>query len=165
MICPQCDSIQFRKACSRFPTGVTVTTLMGKDREPHGITVSSFTSVSLDPPLVLICIDHRSQMLRHLEIGQCFGINVLGEHQQELSHRFSGAWEERFNGVEWYPGNTGAPLLFDVPAVFECRVSGRIPAGDHMVVIGEVLHVTSSEQSPLAYHNSSYSKIVGAFGR
>lgn len=161
MSCPQYDSIQFRKACSRFPTGVTVTTLIGTDGRPHGITVSSFTSVSLSPPMVLVCIDHRSQMLSHLAVGQCFGINVLGEHQQELSRHFSGVWRERFNGVPWYPGNTGAPLFFDVPAVFECRVSRMVPAGDHMVVIGHVLHVTSSEHSPLAYHNSSYSRIIG----
>lgn len=112
--------------------------------------------------MVLVCIDHRSQMLPHLAVDQYFGINVLGERQQELSRHFSGAWGERFRGVKWYPGHTGVPLLFDVPAGFECRVSEIVPAGDHMVVIGHVLHVTSSEHSPLAYHNSSYGRIAEA---
>lgn len=156
----QCDALQFRKACSRFPTGVTVTTLMGSDSKPYGITVSSFTSVSLTPPMILVCIDHRSQMLPHLAVDRCFGINVLSEQQQELSRRFSGSWGERFNGVKWYPGKTGVPLLFDVPAVFECMVSATLPAGDHMVVIGQVLHAEYSEHSPLAYLNSSYGKIA-----
>lgn len=156
----QCDSRQFRRACGRFPTGVTVTTLLGVDGEPLGITVSSFASVSLTPPMVLVCIDHRSQMVPHFAVERCFGINVLSEDQQELSIRFSGTWGERFRGVKWYPGYTGVPLLFDVPAVFECRVSEILPAGDHIIVIGRVLHVDSSEHSPLTYINSSYGSII-----
>ena len=154
------DLAQFRKACSKFPTGVTVTTVFGADGMPHGITISSFTSVSLDPPLVLICIDHRSHMLNHLKLDDCFGINILSAHQQELSSKFAKKWSDRFKDVAWYPGETGVPLLFDVSASFECRAVEFVPVGDHEVVIGRVLHMHSSDLGPLAYVNSSFANLL-----
>jgi flavin reductase (DIM6/NTAB) family NADH-FMN oxidoreductase RutF len=159
MTCTCPDLQHFRNACSRFPTGVTITTVFGDDEEPHGVTLTSFTSLSLQPPLVLICIDHRSQMLKHLERGRYFGINVLSDAQEELSIRFSKNWLDRFPGLNWYRGRTGVPLLFDVSATFECATAEMIPAGDHMIIIGRVLHVSSSEILPLMYVNRSYNKL------
>jgi flavin reductase (DIM6/NTAB) family NADH-FMN oxidoreductase RutF len=139
---------------------VTITTVLGADGRPHGITVSSFTSVSLDPPLVLVCIDHRSQMLNHLKVNQPFGINVLSDQQQDLSVQFSQRWNDRFADVRWYYGCQDVPLLFDVPAAFACRTTVMMPAGDHVVVIGLVLHVQSNEKWPLTYINSTYGQLV-----
>ncbi len=156
----ECNARDFRVACSRFPTGVTVTTLMGTDGQPHGVTLNSFTSVSLTPPLVLVCIDHRSPIICHLRRDGPFAINILGAHQQELSIQFSRQWEERFTGVPWHPGATGAPILFDVPAVFECTLTEMITAGDHEMVLGRVLHVLSTERVPLAYLNSRYGQVL-----
>jgi flavin reductase (DIM6/NTAB) family NADH-FMN oxidoreductase RutF len=154
------DHAQFRIACSKFPTGVTVTTVCAADGTPHGITVSSFTSVSLEPPLVLICIDYRSQMMHHLGADGYFGINILSAHQQDLSTKFAKNWNDRFKDVSWYPGATGVPLLSDVAASFECKAIELLPAGDHAVVIGEVLHIHTSGHGPLAYVNSSYTTLV-----
>jgi|SRR5579864_185337 len=152
-------SKQFRSACSKFPTGVTVTTVLGADKEPYGITLNSFTSVSLDPPLVLVCIDHRSQILSHFFMGQHFGVNILSEHQRELSVRFAGHWKERFSNVSWFPGVTGVPLLFHAAGFLECQITKLEPAGDHLVVMGSVVNVVSTELAPLAYFNSCYGKI------
>lgn len=154
------DLARFRKACSKFPTGVTVTTVCGSDGMPYGITVSSFTSVSLEPPLVLICIDYRSQMLNHLKVDDYFGVNILSVHQRELSSKFAKHWSDRFKDVAWYPGETGVPLLFDICASFECQAVEFVPAGDHAVVIGRVLHINSSDLGPLAYVNSSFTSLV-----
>jgi flavin reductase (DIM6/NTAB) family NADH-FMN oxidoreductase RutF len=98
-------------------------------------------------------------MLKHLRIERSFAINVLGEEQEALSIRFSKNWCDRFPGVNWYRGRTGVPLLFDVPAIFECTTAEMIPGGDHMVIIGRVLHVSFTEISPLMYVNRSYNKI------
>lgn len=155
-----CDADHFRRACGKFPTGVTVTTAVGDDGQPHGITLNSFVSVSLGPPMVLVCIDSRSQMMQYMVAGRYFGINILNDRQQDLSIRFSRSWEERFANVNWYLGLTGAPLLFDVPAVFECRVESVTSAGDHCIILGRVLHASSSDQPPLAYMNRSYGTIT-----
>jgi len=109
--------------------------------------------------MVLVCIDHRCQMLKHLQLDRCFGINVLSDRQEDLSIRFSKNWDDRFAGVNWYRGRTGVPLLFEVPAIFECTTAKMIPGGDHMVVIGRVLQVSFTEISPLMYVNRSYNKI------
>jgi len=151
-------SEQFRKACGRFPTGVTVTTTLGDDGTPHGITVSSFTSVSLDPPLVLVCIDLRSQMTEHLKMDRPFAINILGDHQQHLSVQFSKRLKDRFDNVPWYPGCNGVPLLSDVPAAFECRVTRMIDAGDHRMILGLVQHISFGAKRPLTYVNSAYQR-------
>lgn len=151
---------QFRRVCGCFPTGVTVTTLIGTDDEPHGITVSSFTSVSLDPLLVLICIDRRSQIVQHLDVGCPLAINVLSSNQHEISIRFSKRWENRFAGIAWYPGTTGAPLLYNTSAALECRLQQIIEAGDHLIVIGFVVAGFSTDRSPLIYLRSSYNNVA-----
>jgi flavin reductase (DIM6/NTAB) family NADH-FMN oxidoreductase RutF len=153
------DQTEFRTACSKFPTGVTITTVLGQDGCPYGITISSFASVSLAPPLLLICIDRRSSILQHLAVGSYFAVNVLSEEQHSFSLQFSCNWSQRFAGVPWYSGNTGAPLISDVPAAFECRAIEQIPAGDHFVFIGEVLHVVSRELLPLTYVGRRYAQI------
>jgi flavin reductase (DIM6/NTAB) family NADH-FMN oxidoreductase RutF len=159
MNCADLTPTEFRAACSMFPSGVTVTTLCDRNGEPLGITVSSFTSVSLTPPLVLVCIDHRSSVLRALIVGSFFGVNVLSESQEKLSVQFSRACAKRFVDVRWYPGETGVPLFSNVSAAFECRAIERIAAGDHLIVIGEVLRTLCGPESPLAYVNSRYASI------
>ncbi len=153
------SSEHLRQACGSFPTGVTVTTCIGDDQEPHGITVNSFTSVSLDPPLVLVCIDRRSQMVRHLSPQRRFAVNVLSAGQEALSARFAATWRRRFEGVAWYPGLTGAPLLDGVAAGLECVVLDVHPAGDHVIVLGQVFRTFASEQSPLVYVRRRYGTV------
>lgn len=160
-LCPdRCEAEDFKRACSRFPTGVTATTLTDSEGVPRGMTVSSFTSVSLTPPLVLVCIDRRSRLLDHLKPGCYFGINVLSENQQDLSVRLSRNWTEQFRRVSWYPGRTGAPLLHGVAAVFECQAQEPAFAGDHIVVFGHVLYASCFDIPPLIYSNSSYGRLA-----
>ena len=156
---PAIEQQLFRRACSKFATGITVATLLDAGGVPQGMTANSFTSVSLDPPMMLFCVERKTSFLNHLTAGTQFAINVLNEDQMELSACFARSGEERFDGVEWSPGETGAPILPGVLASLECAVSGMVDAGDHIVVIGEVSHATWREGQPLLYFNSGYQSL------
>jgi flavin reductase (DIM6/NTAB) family NADH-FMN oxidoreductase RutF len=153
------DRNQFCRACGRFATGITIVTSLGPEGEPHGMTANSFTSVSLAPPLVLVCVDHGCKVLGHFRRGEYFGINVLKEGQQELSAHFARGGHDRFNGVKWHGGETGVPLLPDALAAMECALTKTVDAGDHTILIGEVLHVKIREGRPLVYFSSTYRKL------
>jgi len=120
------------------------------------MTANSFTSVSLAPPLVLVCVDHRARILEHFRKSPHFGINVLSASQRSLSDQFASRGYDRFEGVEWSPGETGVPLLADVLATLECACVNIITAGDHDILIGEVLHSTCREGEPLLFFASQY---------
>ncbi len=146
----------FRRACGKFTTGVAVATVLGPDGTPHGLTVNSFTSVSCTPPLVLICIDHRSTVLPYLRRSRFYGINVLREEQVDISQRFAFRSEDRFDGLEWAGGETGVPLLEHAMASLECRLHQTHEAGDHAVLIGEVVSARVNEGKPLLYFGGAY---------
>jgi flavin reductase (DIM6/NTAB) family NADH-FMN oxidoreductase RutF len=146
----------FRRVCSKYATGVTVLTVLDSSGAPHGMTVNSFTSVSLSPPLILVCLDRQTSILGHFFPGTRFAVNVLHEEQKELSTCFARSSHDRFEGVAWNPGETGVPVLPEVLATLECVVTQIVEAGDHVVVIGETLHATWREGQPLIYFNSSY---------
>jgi len=150
------DKQQFRRICSKFASGITVATVMDAAGAPHGMTANSFTSVSMTPPLVLVCVDHRTRILEHFRIGGHFGVNILGAGQRDFSDRFAGSGYDRFAGVTWYPGQTGVPLLPDVLATIECARVKVVTAGDHDIVIGEVLHANCRDGEPLVFYGSQY---------
>jgi flavin reductase (DIM6/NTAB) family NADH-FMN oxidoreductase RutF len=146
----------FRKSCARFATGITVATVTGTDGKPYGLTVNSFTSVSCCPPLVLICVDYRCNILAHFRASSHYGINILAEGQRDLSVRFSQRPLERFEGLDWRRGQTGVPVLRGCLATMECSVSQVVEAGDHAIFIGEVGYTEFDEGKPLLYYASSY---------
>ena len=146
----------FLRACAQFATGVAITTVLDGAGAPHGMTVNSFTSVSLIPPLVLVCIDHKAGIRNLLLKTEFFAINVLRENQQQLSMQFARPGEDRFGTVEWFPGETGVPLIPGALATLECSVFERIESGDHTVMIGEVVSAVRHEGRPLLYFSSSY---------
>jgi flavin reductase (DIM6/NTAB) family NADH-FMN oxidoreductase RutF len=150
----------FLRACAQFSTGVAIATVLDSAGSPHGMTVNSFTSVSLEPPLVLICIDHKARILEHFLESNFFAINILRDTQQALSERFARPGEDRFGTVEWYPGETGAPLLPNALAILECAVFERTPAGDHTILIGEVVSAVRHEGRPLLFFSSSYQALA-----
>jgi flavin reductase (DIM6/NTAB) family NADH-FMN oxidoreductase RutF len=154
------DKRRFCLACGRYATGVAVATVLDAAGEPHGITVNSFTSVSLAPLLILICIDHRARVLDHFHPASPFAVNVLSEFQRPLSDHFASSQRDRFEGVEWYPSSSGVPLLPRALAHLECTVHKRVPAGDHDIVLGEVLAARIEEGRPLVYFASGYHKLV-----
>ncbi len=156
------DRNEFRGACGRYATGITVATALGADGAPHGLTVNSFTSVSLDPPLVLICIAHSSAVLEHFRATPYFAINILREGQESLSNHFARKGHDRFEGISWVPGVSGAPLLPDSLATLQCEIHRRVAAGDHDILIGEVQALEISNGRPLLYFSSAYRQLSEA---
>jgi len=152
---------EFCRTCAKFPTGVTIVTVLDSEGSPHGMTASSFTSVSLDPPLVLVCVDHRATVLAHLRGAQRIGINVLREDQQPLSEHFARRGHDRFGAVEWYAGHGGVPLIPGALASFECSIQRMVDAGDHTIFIAKVDNVEHSDGRPLVYFGSGYHRLGG----
>jgi flavin reductase (DIM6/NTAB) family NADH-FMN oxidoreductase RutF len=156
------SSEDFRQALSQFPAGVTITTIRAGDRI-HGLTVSAFASVSADPPLIAVIIDHRHKAYTLLEEeGAVFAVNILRQDQQELSNRF--AWikdEDRFAEGDWDAAETGAPILRDARAWLDCRIHSRLSAGTHTLYVGEVVAsgVPEDGKPPLVYWNRGYRKL------
>ena len=155
------DQESFRQSCARWATGISIATVMGLDHQPHGLTVSSFTVVSWHPHLVLVSIDHRSSTYRHFAVANAYAVHVLGDDQEELPVRFARPGEERFEGISWKVGVTGAPLLDGSLAEFECQIVDRVLAGDHTLFIGEVKRAASREGRPLLYFNRAYRRVTG----
>jgi flavin reductase (DIM6/NTAB) family NADH-FMN oxidoreductase RutF len=150
----------FREACAHWTTGITIATVIGADGEPYGLTASSFTPVSLRPPLVLVSIDHKATLHHHFASAFCFAVNILAEDQRDLSARFARHAQHRFHHVAWSVGELGAPLLDGVLAWLECRVTQRVDAGDHTLLLGEVRHTAAREGRPLVYFYRDYRKIA-----
>jgi flavin reductase (DIM6/NTAB) family NADH-FMN oxidoreductase RutF len=150
------DTRLYRRTCAQFATGITVVTTIDSQGHPHGMTVNSFSSVSLDPPLVLVSIDLKNAILGHFISTSWFAINILAEHQEELSRRFSSSSGDHFLNLDWRVGASGAPLLEGVLAQLECSVVRTFEAGDHTVLIGEVRRARYGEGKPLLYFDSGY---------
>lgn len=136
------DAKLLRRAFGTFATGVTVVTVGGP--APHGMTANSFTSVSLDPPLVLVCIERSAIMHRSLSGAGCFGVSVLAAHQEGIARHFADPWRSlgsaQFEAVDWRPGRlTGAPLITGTLARFECDLWRSYDGGDHTIFIGKLL--------------------------
>lgn len=154
------DPATFRAVLGRFASGVTVVTMRDEAGHDHGMTVSAFCSVSLDPPLVLACIDRAASMFDALTVGGAYAINVLSDTQEPLSRRFATDMDDRFEGVGYTRGPRGSPLLDDALAHLECRVEARVDAGDHVLVIGRVEFTQVSERAgPLLYYRSGYARL------
>ncbi len=155
----------FRHAMGHFATGVTVVTSIGDDGEPVGTTASAVTSLSLDPPLVLVCFDRDSLTLQAIRAHGAFVVNVLAAPQQHLSANFArrglaAAWD----GIRHRRGPTGSPRLDGVLAALECTVENRFPGGDHEIVVGRVQDVEINDDGvgPLLYWRGSYLPPGGA---
>ena len=124
--------------------------------QPHGMTINSFTSVSLDPPLVLISVDVTSKLLLLFEQSGQYGLSFLGQEQQDVSARFARRGENRFDGTRWVAGVTGLPLIPDALAHLECRIVNIVRAGDHAILIAEVISADIHGGKPLVYFESGY---------
>jgi len=150
---------EFRAALSRFASGVTVVTVRGADGADHGMTVSAFTSLSLDPPLVLACIDAGAAILPHLREAETFGISILSAGQAALSKRFADQAVHRFDGVAFSRAASGPALLDGAVAHLECRRTALHPGGDHVIAVGEVLHASTFMEEPLVYFHRGYARL------
>jgi flavin reductase (DIM6/NTAB) family NADH-FMN oxidoreductase RutF len=155
----QVTADEFRRACGRFATGVAVATVLDGQSAPHGLTVSSFTSVSLEPPLVLICLGHAVTCIDLFRAAKYFGINVLRADQLELSERFARKGADRFDGTLWERGETGVPLIPGATAQMELAAHQRIASGDHDIFVGRMIRAVVRDGDPLLYFASAYREI------
>ena len=155
------DGREFRRCCAQFATGVAVACVFGFDGEPHGLTVNSFSSVSLDPPLILICIGHDSGVLAMFQERRRFGLSFLRAEQRDLSNQFAMRGQDRFDGVDWHTGNFDVPVLDGTLADMECEVEQSVQAGDHDVLIARVESAAVHGGHPLLYFNSAYASLRG----
>lgn len=150
------SSDEFRTALSRFPSGVTVVTTKDADGAFHGITVSAFCSLSLDPPLILICIEKSAGSHDALEASKFFVVNILSSVQPALSEQFASQLTNKFDGVGFIPGIAEIPVITGVVASLECRLKQISDGGDHTIFIGEVEKVLLNDGDPLVYFRSGY---------
>jgi len=154
------DPRTLRDALGCFATGVTVVTCLGTDGEPAGLTVNSFTSVSLDPPLLLVCLHKKAGSARPLIEASHFAVNVLQTGQQPASIRFSTRDEDRFGTTAWSCGEAGAPILRDSLGVFECERHAVHDGGDHHILIGRVVKASfDASVDPLLYFRGLYRRL------
>jgi len=149
---PDFNSELLRKALGCYPTGVVVVTTLGDNNAPVGMTVNSFSSVSLDPPLILWSIALSAPSLSAFRTHPGFTINILSEEQKELGLQFARPSENKFEGIDWHPGFEGTPVIDNALAVFQCKTYQRYEGGDHEIYLGEVQKVNFNDQSPLVFH-------------
>ena len=150
------DLRDYRTALGRFATGVAVVTARAADGRRAGLTVNSFASLSLEPPLVLWCLAREATHFADFSAAAHFAVNVLGARQYELSRRFSTSGLDRFSGVECIEGTGGCPLLVGVIAHFVCRTVKQHDGGDHVIFVGEVEEYEWFEGEPLVFHSGRF---------
>jgi flavin reductase (DIM6/NTAB) family NADH-FMN oxidoreductase RutF len=154
------DSDTFRSVLGRFASGVTIVTTCDDDGRDHGMTVSAFCSVSLAPPLVLLCIDHAASMYASLLSHRRFGVSILSSNQEAYSRRFAADPDTgRFDGIAYSRGESGVVLLDDALAHLECDVTDHFDAGDHTVFIAKVERAEPRHGRPLLYYRGGYAQL------
>ena len=154
------DDAQFKLAMSHFASGVTVVTTE-VDGTPYGMTVASFASLSLHPPLVLICIEKGVKSHDAIARARKFGVSILGRDQADISGRFATRKiEDKFEGVAVRRGELGVPLIDGAVTTLECRVHEQLPGGDHSIFVGEVVDAKTSDGAPLVYFRSGYHQLA-----
>ena len=152
---------QLRNSLGCFATGVTIVTAPATEGPPVGLTVSSFSSVSLDPPLVLFSVARSARSLEQLEDADGYAVNVLSSLHVELSNRFARAGEDKWDGVEYSAGHCDAPIFDDALATFECEPYATYDGGDHVIFVGRVVrHDAAEEREPLLFYRGRYHSVV-----
>lgn len=153
------DPIALRRAFGTFVTGVTVITTLDEDGTPRGMTANSFTSVSLNPPLLLVCVAKSASSYQAFTGSDCFAVNILHEGQVDVSATFASKSPDKFQSVNHDRIHTGAPVLTDSLTWFDCSVFNRMDAGDHAVLIGEVRAFGTSPSAPLGFCRGRYASV------
>ena len=155
------DADGFRAALGQFASGITVVTTRDAEGHPLGLTVSAFSSVSLEPPLVLVSVDTRSETHAGFKASGMFAVSVLAEGQDEVSRLFARGGRKKFAAVPMQTGTHGLLLVPDALAHLECAVRASHPAGDHTIYVGEILSLSVRPGRPLVYHRGAYRHLAG----
>ena len=150
----------FRKVLSHFGSGVTIVTTSDADKRPTGLTCSSFASVSLDPPLILVCVDHKAQSFPALRESGRFAVNILSSGQEAVSRRFATSKIiDKFDGVAHTITDLGLPLLHEALAHLECTTVNTHVEGDHTIFVGRVERISVPGGEPLLYFRGKYERL------
>jgi len=158
------DLMAFRQSLGSFATGVTVVATVDGEGNPRGFTANSFTSVSVDPPLILICVGRGAHSYGVFETCESFSVNILSEAQKEVSGLFASKQLDKFAAVPWRWSSLGCPVLADTLGSLECATHDRIVAGDHIILIGRVVHFSAGDMTPLVFYRGGYVSL-GLAGR
>jgi flavin reductase (DIM6/NTAB) family NADH-FMN oxidoreductase RutF len=150
---------ELRRVMGHFATGVTVITSLRASGEMHGLTANAFSSVSLVPPLLLICVDKKAESYPCFEESKVFTVNILSAEQEALSRKFAVSGGNKFEGVSYRVGANGVPILDGSIAYLECRLSGSMDAGDHTVYLGEIEQAETHEAKPLLFFRGGYREL------
>jgi flavin reductase (DIM6/NTAB) family NADH-FMN oxidoreductase RutF len=153
------DQARFREALAHFATGITIVTAL-EDGEPVGFTCQAFAALSLDPPMVILAPARSSTSWPRIAKAGAFCVNILEEHQEALSRTFAVSGGDKFDGVGWTPGITGAPVLEGSLAVIECRLGDIFDGGDHELVTGHVVAMEIGSGGPLLFYRSGFGRFV-----
>lgn len=156
----QPDRFSLRQALGAFATGVTIVTARAPSTgEPVGFTASSFTSVSLEPPLLLVCLAHTAASYNIFCEADSFAVNVLSAGQQETAMLFATRGADKFGPISWHPGAKGAPLIEGCLARFDCAMHQRMTAGDHDIIMGQVIGFSRHQGEALVYHGGTFQRL------
>lgn len=154
------DKSEFRRLMGQFATGVTVITTRDPSGSPFGLTANAFSSVSLEPPLVLVCVDKKADCYACFDESKAFTVNILSEGQEAISRKFSTKGVDKFDGVGFRNGGNGCAILEDSTAHFECTVVQAVDAGDHTIYVGEVQSGEAADVAPLLFFRGGYRKLA-----
>jgi flavin reductase (DIM6/NTAB) family NADH-FMN oxidoreductase RutF len=154
------DPSEYKNSLRKFASGVGLVTV-ATNGNLHGMTVSSFASLSLDPPLVVACLENGSRTRAMVFESRAFSVNILAAHQTHIARAFAAAGPKTFDGLAFHSGRKGAPLLDDAIAWIECDVQEIVDGGDHDIVVGEVMSCTANEGTPLLYFDRHYHSFEG----
>jgi flavin reductase (DIM6/NTAB) family NADH-FMN oxidoreductase RutF len=150
---------ELRRVMGHFATGVTVITSIRTSGQLHGLTANAFTSVSLVPPLLLVCIDKKAESYPCFDESKVFTVNVLAADQEAISRKFAVTGGDKFTGVSYRIGANGAPIIDGALAYLECRVTEKIDGGDHTIYIGEIEQAETKEGKPLLFFRGGYREL------
>jgi flavin reductase len=154
------EASEFRRALAHWSTGVTIVGTLLPDGTPAGMTATAFASVSLDPPLVLVCLEHTSDSHAALRSAGVFAISMLPAGTESIARRFADDATGKFDEVAWHPAESGAPLLDEALAWVDCRVHDEYEAGDHTIFVGAVLGCGARSGEPLLYYCGTYGRFT-----
>ncbi len=153
---------EFKNALQCWTTGVSIVTTYSEKFGQQGMTVSAFSSVSVNPPQILVCINQTADTFEGIEESQCFGVSILSANQHTISNQFAGGCSqaERFASNSWHTAQTNAPLLSDALMSLDCKVVQKFLVGSHWILIGEVQASFQSQEKPLLYYRSNYQQLA-----
>jgi flavin reductase (DIM6/NTAB) family NADH-FMN oxidoreductase RutF len=154
------DKTELRRVMGHFATGVTVITTRDEQGKPYGLTANAVTSVSLVPPLVLICVDKKADTYPFFDRAKAFAVNILSEDQEALSRRFATSGIEKFEGIGFHKNAMGCAILDDAVGHLDCRIVQSFEAGDHTIYVGEVDTADADDVPPLLFFRGGYRKLA-----